>query len=120
MDKSFKEAPIFYWLYTLLIAGGAVTVLMLPDAQLINFAILSQVLNGVLLPVVIILMLMLINRQDLMGKHKNSRVWNRGGVGYEHHRDRDDGGDALGDDSGTLRRQWSCDVRSSRLVHGMG
>jgi Mn2+/Fe2+ NRAMP family transporter len=76
VDKSFKEAPTFYWLYTLLIVGGAATVLMLPDAQLINFAILSQVLNGVLLPVVIILMLMLINRQDLMGKHRNSYVWN--------------------------------------------
>jgi NRAMP (natural resistance-associated macrophage protein)-like metal ion transporter len=76
VDKSFKEAPFFYWLYTLLIAGGALTVLILPDAQLINFAILSQVLNGVLLPVIIILMLMLINRQDLMGEHKNSRLWN--------------------------------------------
>lgn len=76
VDKRFKEAPFFYWLYTLLIVGGAATVLMLPDAQLINVAILSQVLNGVLLPVVIILMLMLINRSDLMGVHKNSRVWN--------------------------------------------
>jgi Mn2+/Fe2+ NRAMP family transporter len=76
VDKSFKEAPFFYWLYTLLIAGGAITVLLLPDSQLINVAILSQVLNGVLLPVVIILMLMLINRPDLMGEHKNSRLWN--------------------------------------------
>jgi len=76
VDKHFKEAPFFYWLYTLLIAGGALTVLLLPDAQLINVAILSQVLNGVLLPVVIILMLMLINRQDLMGEHRNSRLWN--------------------------------------------
>ena len=76
VDKSFKEAPTFYWLYTLLIVGGAATVLVLPDAQLINFAILSQVLNGVLLPVVIILMLLLINREDLMGKYKNSHVWN--------------------------------------------
>ena len=76
VDKSFKEAPFFYWLYTLLIAGGALTVLLLPDAQLINVAILSQVLNGVLLPVVIILMLLLINRSDLMGEHKNSRLWN--------------------------------------------
>jgi NRAMP (natural resistance-associated macrophage protein)-like metal ion transporter len=76
VDKSFKEAPFFYWLYTLLIIGGAFTVLVLPDAELINFAILSQVLNGVLLPVVIILMLLLINRSDLMGKHKNSRLWN--------------------------------------------
>jgi Mn2+/Fe2+ NRAMP family transporter len=76
VDKTFKEAPFFYWLYTLLIAGGAITVLILPDAQLVNFAILSQVLNGVLLPVVIILMLMLINRKDLMGTHTNSRKWN--------------------------------------------
>jgi NRAMP (natural resistance-associated macrophage protein)-like metal ion transporter len=76
VDKNFREAPFFYWLYTLLIAGGAGTVLLLPDAQLINVAILSQVLNGVLLPVVIILMLMLINRADLMGEHRNTRVWN--------------------------------------------
>ncbi|HEY1985108.1 MAG TPA: Nramp family divalent metal transporter [Terracidiphilus sp.] len=76
VDKNFKEAPTFYWLYTALIVGGSLTVLVLPDAQLINFAILSQVLNGVLLPVVIILMLMLINRKDLMGAHKNSSLWN--------------------------------------------
>ncbi|MDE3150120.1 MAG: divalent metal cation transporter, partial [Acidobacteriota bacterium] len=76
VDKNFKEAPFFYWLYTLLIAGGAITVLVLPDSRLINVAILSQVLNGVLLPVVIILMLLLINRSDLMGEYKNSRLWN--------------------------------------------
>jgi NRAMP (natural resistance-associated macrophage protein)-like metal ion transporter len=76
VEHTFKEAPFFYWLYTLLIVGGAATVLLLPDTQLMNVAILSQVLNGVLLPVVIILMLMLINRADLMGEHKNSRLWN--------------------------------------------
>ncbi len=76
VDKSFREAPFFYWLYTLLIGGGALTVLFLPDAQLINVAILSQVLNGVLLPVVIVLMLMLINRRDIMGEHVNSRLFN--------------------------------------------
>ncbi len=76
VDKTFKEAPFFYWLYTALIAGGAISVLILPDAQLINVAIFSQVLNGVLLPVVIIMMLLLINRTDLMGKYKNSRLWN--------------------------------------------
>ena len=76
VDKSFKEAPLFYWLYTLLIAGGSITVLILPNTELVNFAILSQVLNGVLLPVVIILMLLLINRKDLMGDHKNSTAFN--------------------------------------------
>jgi Mn2+/Fe2+ NRAMP family transporter len=76
VDKSFKEAPVFYWLYTLLIAGGAIAVLVLPDSQLVSMAILSQVLNGILLPVVIVLMLILINRKDLMGKYVNSRLFN--------------------------------------------
>jgi NRAMP (natural resistance-associated macrophage protein)-like metal ion transporter len=76
VDKSFKEAPFFYWLYSLLIICGAVTVLLLPDTLLVNVAILSQVLNGILLPVIIILMLLLINRSDLMGAYKNSRLWN--------------------------------------------
>ena len=76
VDKSFREAPFFYWLYSLLIAGGALTVLMLPDSQLVNVAILSQVLNGILLPVIIILMLLLINRADLMGVYKNKRLGN--------------------------------------------
>jgi NRAMP (natural resistance-associated macrophage protein)-like metal ion transporter len=76
VDKNFREAPFFYWLFTLLIVGGAVTVLLLPDSELVNVAILSQVLDGVLLPVIIILMLLLINRSDLMGKYKNSRLWN--------------------------------------------
>ena len=76
VDKRFEEAPFLYWLYTLLIVGGGVTVLLLPDGQLIKFAIYSQVLNGVLLPVIIILMLMLINRKDLMGEYRNSRLWN--------------------------------------------
>jgi NRAMP (natural resistance-associated macrophage protein)-like metal ion transporter len=76
VDKSFKEAPFFYWLYTLLIAGGAIAVLALPDSQLVSMAILSQVLNGILLPVVIVLMLILINRKDLMGEHVNSRWFN--------------------------------------------
>jgi NRAMP (natural resistance-associated macrophage protein)-like metal ion transporter len=76
VDKNYREAPFFYWLYGLLIAGGAATVLVLPNAQLVNFAIWSQVLNGVLLPVIVILMLLLINRRDLMGEHRNSRLWN--------------------------------------------
>ena len=76
VDKSFKEAPVFYWLYTLLIAGGAIAVLALPDTQLISMAILSQVLNGILLPVVIVLMLILINRKELMGEYVNSKLFN--------------------------------------------
>lgn len=75
VDKKFREAPFFYWLYTGLIVGGAAVVLI-PNFPLIKWAIESQVLNGVLLPLVIVLMLLLINRKDLMGKHTNSHWFN--------------------------------------------
>ena len=75
MDKSWSEAPFFYWFYTLLIALGAATVLI-PNFPMIQVAILSQVLNGVLLPVVMIFMLRLINKHDLMGKYTNSLWFN--------------------------------------------
>jgi NRAMP (natural resistance-associated macrophage protein)-like metal ion transporter len=76
VDKSFREAPVFYWLYTLLIAGGAAAVIFIPNSQLVSVTILSQVLNGILLPLVIIFMLLLINRKDLMGEHTNSGWFN--------------------------------------------
>lgn len=75
VDRKFHEAPFFYWLYTILIAGGAAVVLI-PNFPLIKWAIESQALNGILLPIVIVLILLLINRKDLMGKHTNSRLFN--------------------------------------------
>jgi NRAMP (natural resistance-associated macrophage protein)-like metal ion transporter len=75
VDKSFKEAPFFYWFYTLLIALGAGLVLI-PNFPLVKFMIWSQVLNGILLPVIMIFMLKLINKPELMGKHTNSRWFN--------------------------------------------
>ena len=75
LDKGWKEAPFFYWFYTLLIAAGA-GMLLIPDFPIVKFTILSQVLNGVLLPVVLIYMLKLINKKDLMGKYTNSHWFN--------------------------------------------
>jgi len=75
VDKSFKEAPFFYWLYTGLIALGAGLVLI-PNFPLVKFVLLSQVLNGILLPVIMIFMLRLINKKELMGTHTNSRWFN--------------------------------------------
>jgi len=72
LDKTFSEAPFFYWFYTLLIAFGAGMVLI-PNFPMLQVAILSQVLNGVLLPVVMIFMLRLINKHELMGKYTNRR-----------------------------------------------
>jgi len=75
LDKSFSEARFFYGFYTLLLAGGAAIVLI-PGFPLVKFSILSQVLNGVLLPIVLIFMLRLINKHELMGRHTNSRIFN--------------------------------------------
>ncbi len=75
LDKGFREAPFFYWFYTLLIAAGA-SIVLIPNIPLVQVIILSQVLNGVLLPVVLIFMLRLINKHELMGKHTNSTLFN--------------------------------------------
>jgi Mn2+/Fe2+ NRAMP family transporter len=70
IDKRFSEAPVFYWLYTLLIGGGAAFVL-LPGLPLLKVILWSQVANGILLPFVLVYMLLLINRPRLMGTFKN-------------------------------------------------
>jgi Mn2+/Fe2+ NRAMP family transporter len=75
LDKRFHEAPVFYWLYTLLIIIGA-GVLLLPRVPLVYVSVLSQVANGVVLPFVLIFMLLLTNDRELMGEHVNSRGFN--------------------------------------------
>jgi Mn2+/Fe2+ NRAMP family transporter len=75
VDKKFSEAPVFYWLYTILLGAGA-AVILLPNVPLVKISILSQVVNGAVLPFVLIAMLLLINKRELMGKHVNSRLFN--------------------------------------------
>jgi NRAMP (natural resistance-associated macrophage protein)-like metal ion transporter len=75
VSKRFREAPIFYWLYTLLIVFGA-GVVLIPDFPLVRMILLSQVINGVLLPFVLIFMTLLVNKRDLMGEWVNSRAYN--------------------------------------------
>lgn len=75
VDRRFGEAPVFYWLYTLLIVIGA-GVVLLPSFPLVRMILLSQVINGVLLPFVLIFMLLLINRKGLMREWVNSRFYN--------------------------------------------
>jgi NRAMP (natural resistance-associated macrophage protein)-like metal ion transporter len=76
VDKKFGEAPFFYWLYTLLIVAGGILVLLIPGAQLVRIVLWSQVLNGVVLPFVLIFMLLLINKKELMGEYVNSHLFN--------------------------------------------
>lgn len=73
IDKRFSEAPVFYWLYTLLVGGGAAFVLI-PGLPLFKYIIYSQVANGILIPFVLVYMLRLVNRPHLMGSFKN-RGW---------------------------------------------
>jgi NRAMP (natural resistance-associated macrophage protein)-like metal ion transporter len=75
VNRRLREAPIFYFLYTLLIVVGAAVVLI-PGFNLVRMTILSQVLNGMLLPIVLIPMVLLINKKDLMQEWVNSRWFN--------------------------------------------
>ena len=70
IDKKWKEAPQFYWLFTIIIIIGAGIILM-PNAPLITITLWSQVANGLLLPVVLLCMIMLINKKEIMGDYVN-------------------------------------------------
>ena len=75
VERKFSEAPAFYWLYTaLIVAGGAVV--LIPGLPLIKIAVLSQVVNGAVLPFVLIFMLLLINKKELMDEYVNTRTFN--------------------------------------------
>ncbi|MDR3542343.1 MAG: Nramp family divalent metal transporter [Desulfosporosinus sp.] len=75
VDKSFQEAPQFYTLYTIIIILGAM-IILIPNAPLVLIMLWSQVINGVLLPFVLVFMLVLINNKNLMGTYTNSRFFN--------------------------------------------
>ncbi len=75
VGRKFSEAPAFYWLYTALIAAGGAVVLI-PGLPYIKIAVLSQVVNGAVLPGVLIFMLLLINKKELMGEYANKTTFN--------------------------------------------
>ena len=75
LDRRFRDAPQFYSIYTALIVIGA-GVVLIPRFPLLTVMILSQVINTVLLPFILIFMLSLINRKDLMGNYTNSKTFN--------------------------------------------
>jgi len=75
VDKKLKDAPQFYFLFTLLIITGA-AIIMYPKINLIMVMLLSQVTNSIFLPFVLIFMLILINDKHLMGQYRNSKFFN--------------------------------------------
>jgi len=75
LNHRFMGAPQFYGLYSLMIFLGAGIILM-PDIPLISIMFYSQVINGMLLPFVLIFMLLLINDRQIMGEYTNGPVMN--------------------------------------------
>jgi len=75
VNKHFREAPAFYLLYAMIIIIGAGATLI-PHFPLITTMYLSQVLNGILLPFVLIFMLILVNNKNIMGRYTNSVTYN--------------------------------------------
>ena len=74
VNRRFKEAPEFYWLYTAIIVLSAGMILM-PGVPLLQIILTSQILNGLLLPVILVFMALLIRRRELMGEYVNGPVY---------------------------------------------
>jgi Mn2+/Fe2+ NRAMP family transporter len=75
VNKKFSEAPQFYGLYTLLIFFGA-GIILLPGIPLLPMMYISQIINGIVLPVLLVFILILINDKKLMGEYINRGVYN--------------------------------------------
>ena len=75
VNKRWNEAPIFYWLFTLLIVVGG-GVILIPGFPLVRMILLSQVINGVMLPFVLIFMVLIVNRKSIMRDWTNSPAYN--------------------------------------------
>ncbi|MFH1081104.1 MAG: divalent metal cation transporter [Pseudomonadota bacterium] len=75
LNRKFVEAPQFYGLYTVMIFLGA-GIILFPNMPLISIMYYSQVINGMLLPFILIFMLLLINDRRIMGDHVNGRFMN--------------------------------------------
>jgi len=75
VNREYKDARVFYGLYTgLIVVGGGIV--LIPEFPLVRLILVSQVLNGILLPVILVFTLMLINRKDLMREWTNSGLYN--------------------------------------------
>lgn len=75
VSSNFREAPIFLGIFTFLIALGAL-IAMIPGLPLIRVLIITQVINGLLLPVILVAVLRLVNNRELMGAHVNGPLYN--------------------------------------------
>lgn len=77
VSRSFREAPIFLGVFTFLVAVGA-AIAVIPELPLIRVLLVTQVINGLLLPVILFAILRLVNNREVMGSHVNGRLYNIG------------------------------------------
>lgn len=77
VSRSFREAPTFIGIFTFLVAVGA-AIAVIPNLPLIKVLLVTQVINGLLLPVILFAILRLINDRELMGAHVNGALYNIG------------------------------------------
>jgi Mn2+/Fe2+ NRAMP family transporter len=77
VSRSFREAPIFIGVFTFLVAVGA-AIAVIPNLPLIRVLLVTQVINGLLLPIILFAILRLVNDRDLMGTHINGLLYNIG------------------------------------------
>lgn len=75
VNKTFREAPQFMWIYTMTIALASLVILV-PGAPLVLLMVLSAVINGLLLPFVLVYALLIVNNEKLMGEYKNPGSYN--------------------------------------------
>lgn len=75
VSKRFSEAPQFYGLFTLQIFVGA-AIILIPGISLIDVMVISQVINGLVLPFVLVTILILVNKKKVMGSYTNGPVMN--------------------------------------------
>jgi len=75
VSRSFREAPIFLGTFTFLVAVGA-AIAVIPNLPLIRVLLVTQVINGLLLPFVLFAVLRLVNDRELMGSHVNGPLYN--------------------------------------------
>lgn len=75
ISRSFKEAPAFHTIFSFVIIIGAIFVLI-PHAPLITIMVMSQAVNGVLLPILMIFQIKIVNDKRIMGKYTNSKTTN--------------------------------------------
>ena len=77
VSRSFREAPIFLGVFTFLVAVGA-AIAVIPNLPLIRVLLVTQVINGLLLPVILFAILRLVNNRELMGAQVNGPLYNLG------------------------------------------